>query len=296
VGLPVIVTETNRPRGLARRLLLSLRPVRRLADDRDRQRRGRRRAEKQVAIAQRQIDELKAHVNELSTSAPPANGAGSEAIQPLNYLFVMTYGRSGSTLVQGLLDSIPGYLIRGENRGAVYRLYQFHRALEDARDQFGETEALTPRDSWYGIDQYSAISALVRMRSMMLDTLLKPQPDTRVIGFKEIRWFYDDWERYLTFFRELFPGARFVINTRDHNGVANSKWFAKQPKEDVLAKLAGFEAQLDAMAAVLGDAAYRVHYDDYVADPKALAGLFDWLGEPFDVTAVTETMAVKHSF
>ena len=31
----------------------------------------------------------------------------------------MTYGRSGSTLVQGLLNSIPGYLIRGENSAAL---------------------------------------------------------------------------------------------------------------------------------------------------------------------------------
>lgn len=290
------MSDANRLRALARKIALRIPPVRRLVEDRARLRRQRWRAEKKAAIAARQIDELKAHVAELSATAPAGGGATGAATQPLNYLFVVTYGRSGSTLLQGVLDTIPGYLIRGENRGAVYRLFQFHRALEDARDEFGETEALTPRDSWYGIDQYAASSALARMRSMMLDTLLKPEPDTRVVGFKEIRWFYPDWEKYLTFFRELFPGARFVINTRDHEGVANSKWFARQPKEEVLSKLVGYEEQLDAMATVLGDAAFRVHYDDYVADPKTLAGLFEWLGEPFDVAAVTETMAVKHSF
>lgn len=290
------MSEERRPRGLVRKLALRIPPVRRLVEDRDRLRRQRWRAERHAALATRQVEELKAHVAELSTVAPRIDEAADATTQQLNYLFVLTYGRSGSTLVQGLLDTIPGYLIRGENRGAVYRLYQFHQALEAARDEFGETEALTPRDSWYGIDEYAASSALARMRSMLLDTLLKPQPDTRVVGFKEIRWFYRDWERYLTFFRDLFPGARFVINTRDHEGVANSKWFAKQPREDVLNRLAGFEEQLDAMAAVLGDAAYRVHYDDYVADPKVLAGLFEWLGEPFDVATVTGTMAVKHSF
>jgi hypothetical protein len=178
----------------------------------------------------------------------------------------------------------------------LYRLYQFHQALEAARDEFGRTESLTPRDSWYGIDEYSSSAAITRMRSLMLDTLLKPQPDTRVVGFKEIRWFYADWSKYLAFVREVFPGARFVINTRDHEGVANSRWWGNHPKEDVLRKLAGYEKQLDAMAEKLGDAAFRVHYDDYVADPQALAGMYAWLGEEFDVAAVTETLAIKHSF
>lgn len=289
------MTGANRSRALARKFALRVPPVRRLVDDRDRLRRARWAAEKRAATANRQIEELKQHIAELTASGS-GNRDASGRSEPLGYLFVVAYGRSGSTLVQGVLDSIPGYLIRGENRGVLYRLYQYHQALEAARDEFGRTESLTPRDSWYGIDQYAAGAAIARMRALMLDTLLKPQPDTRVIGFKEIRWFYKDWERYLGFVREVFPGARFVINTRAHEGVANSQWWGKRPKEDVLRTLADYEKQLDAMAAVLGDAAYRVHYDDYVADPKSLAGLFDWLGEPFDVAAVTETMGIKHSF
>ena len=49
------------------------------------------------------------------------------------------------------------------------------------------------------------------------------------------------------------------------------------------------------VAAGLGDAAYRVHYDDYVADPGVLRGLFEWLGEDFDEQRVREVMATPHS-
>jgi hypothetical protein len=290
------VTEpTSSRRSLARKLAMSVPPVRRLVTERDEQRTARWRAEKRLAAARRQIDDLKKHVTALSANAPAA-GPPDAPLQPLNYLFVVSYGRSGSTLVQGLLNAIPGYLIRGENRGVSYRLYQYHQALEAARDEFSRRESLSPRDSWYGIDTYSAITALGQMRTLMLDSLLKPQPDTRVIGFKEIRWFYDDWRRYLTFVQELFPGARFVVNTRDHEGVANSQWWGKHPREEVLRRLKKYEKQLTAMREVLGDAAFHIHYDDYVADPAALAGLFEWLGEPFDRTAVTATMAVRHSF
>ena len=37
-------------------------------------------------------------------------------MRELDYVFVMTYGRSGSTLLMGILNSIPGWLLRGENR------------------------------------------------------------------------------------------------------------------------------------------------------------------------------------
>ena len=46
----------------------------------------------------------------------------------LRHVFVMTYGRSGSTLLMGILNSIPGWLLRGENRHAMRHLYDFHRS------------------------------------------------------------------------------------------------------------------------------------------------------------------------
>ena len=53
------------------------------------------------------------------------------------YLFVVTYGRSGSTLLMGLLNSIPGYLIRGEWRREGKR----HEARRDHEGTM-ETEHL----------------------------------------------------------------------------------------------------------------------------------------------------------
>lgn len=119
------MTDSKRSRAL-RELALSVPPIRRLVDDRDGLRRSKRRAVKQLAGAERQIAKLKQHAAELSMGIPADGDAARPARQPLGYLFVVTYGRSGSTLVQGLLNSIPGYLIRGENRGVLYRLYQYH--------------------------------------------------------------------------------------------------------------------------------------------------------------------------
>ena len=47
--------------------------------------------------------------------------------------------------------------------------------------------------------------------------------------------------------------------------------------------------------ALPGDAAYRVHFDDYTADPTVLRGLFDWLGEDWDENRVRAVLGVRHS-
>ena len=71
-----------------------------------------------------------------------------------------------------------------------------------------------------------------------------------------------------------------------------SGWWAEG---DHAAGLARAEEGILRLAESLGDAAYRVHYDDYVADPASLRGLFAWLGEPFDEESVVSVMARKHS-
>lgn len=211
----------------------------------------------------------------------------------MDHLFVMTYGRSGSTLLMGVLNSTPGYLIRGENQQAVRHLFHFHR------DCLAEKQRRHPRRTshsthpWFGINGFDEAVSLDRIRELVDATLLRPEPDTRVTGFKEIRWYHEDLADYVAWLRQLFPGSRFVVNTRNLDDVAASGWWAQKP--DAREVLEGIERRILEVADGLGDAAYRVHYDDFVADPTVLQGLFAWLGEPWDGERVRATMEVRHS-
>ena len=210
----------------------------------------------------------------------------------LGYVFVMTYGRSGSTLVQGILNSIPGYLIRGENSAALNHLYAFHQTLlaESERGNLANRRKVT--HPYFGMPDFPPAASLAGIRRLVLDTILRPEPDTRVTGFKEIRWYHEDLAEYVAFLRQVFPGARFVVNTRNQADVLKSKWWAKKDNSDYLA---GIERRILAVAEGLGDAAYRVHYDNYVADPSVLRGLYAWLGEEFDSDRVRATLGTRHS-
>lgn len=220
------------------------------------------------------------------------------ANRDLDYVFVLTYGRSGSTLVMGILNSIPGYLIRGENQDALRHLYRFHTTMTEAAAARPKKRSRMSTDPHFGIADFPQRVSLNQLRRLALATVLRPKDETRVTGFKEIKWTAatppeaGELASYVAWLRRVFPGARFVVNTRDHQAVLASRWWARGDKS---AALESIETEILAVAEDLGDAAYRIHFDDYVADPESLRGLFGWLGEEFDAERVTEVMAVKHS-
>ena len=213
----------------------------------------------------------------------------------LGYVFVVTYGRSGSTLLMGVLNSLPGYLVRGENGGAVHHLFRFHQTLATEKVRADPPVLRQRTHPFFGIADVPLPRSVEDSRRLLLDTVLRPRPDTRVTGFKEIRWAQPDLVEYVAWLREVCPGARFVVNTRAHADVLRSKWWAEGDPDSRSATLAGIERRLLDLAADLGDAAYRVHYDDYVADPTVLRGLVEWLGETWDEPAVRAVMDRRHS-
>ncbi len=220
----------------------------------------------------------------------------------LGYLFIVTYGRSGSTLLQGVLNSIPGYLVRGENRQAMRHLWEFHRTAVQERQRqrrSQENRGLEPgghtaADAFFGIDDFPVRRSLAGIRRLAVETLLRPAPDTRVTGFKEIRWSEEDVGDYVAWLRRVFPDARFVVNTRDLDDVSRSKWWAEDPA--ARDGLQAVEARLLDLAASLGDAGFHVHYDDYVADPSRLRPLFEWLGEEYDEGRLRDVFETRHSY
>ncbi|MGW0231519.1 sulfotransferase [Actinopolymorpha singaporensis] len=244
-----------------------------------------------------QNDRLRAEVDRLTLQLDAVRGgatASTDGRIDLRYLFVVTYGRSGSTLLMSLLDGTPGYCIRGENGGVLHRLFEYHSAALEARVKWSGEEPLTPIHPWYGIEEYPPGLATARMRQLVTETLLRPEPGTRVSGFKEIRWWQSPPDDYLGFVETLFPGARFVLNTRNLADVAKSRWMAHRP--NAMADLATLEERLREAVGKRGERGYHVHFDDYVRDPSVLRGLFNWLGEEYDEERVTRTLAVRHSF
>lgn len=217
---------------------------------------------------------------------------------PGGYVFIVTYGRSGSTLLQRLVNTLPGYQIRGENNNALVPLFDSWRAIVKSPNIFGMRAQGAPSSSshpWFGAeridpDRYSA--ALVES---FVRTVLQPAPGVQVSGFKEIRLLHDPehFTAYLEFLLQVFPKARLVFNTRNHADVMQSGWWRGQDPERVKGVLTAAEAVFHAVHASHPDRSVLLQYDAYTADHAAFEPLFDLLGAHPGADIIADVMATR---
>jgi hypothetical protein len=217
----------------------------------------------------------------------------------MRYLTVVTYGRTGSTVLQGALNALPGVMVRGENYSALRGLNAYVQAVAETADRH---HAGKPTHPWFGSARLDPTAVVDDLRRHVLATLLRPRPDTRWIGFKEVRYepghfaAYDDLLNYLLFLDKLFPGIVYLLNVRDPVHAARSGWWPGN--ENALEVLATTRAWLvDAardLARMLGDSRVQLlDYDEWKDDPQLLVDAFAALGLPDAPEAVRRAAGTR---
>ncbi|WP_068119248.1 sulfotransferase [Tropicimonas marinistellae] len=214
------------------------------------------------------------------------------------YVFVVTYGRSGSTLLQNLLNGIHGYCIRGENNEVALHLGSAWCAMKDfapMRGVRGKGDPTEPSHPWYGAELTDPNTFGRVLADAFVREILKLPPGTRVGGFKEIRYLTPRREfiQQMRFLKTVFPNPRFVFNTRDHEAVARSGWWSECDPAEVKETLARAEDNWDIFIANNPACCLKLHYDDYIAHPEAFDALFDFLGEDRDPALVARVLGTR---
>lgn len=213
------------------------------------------------------------------------------------YVFVVTYGRSGSTLTSNYLNSFPGYCIRGENNyviaplcDAIRRLgnYNFSDRRKDNGKPFSDRRADlqrimgTPKDPWYGAEAVDPDRFAKAMFNDFVKEILSPPIGTRVAGFKEIQWAnnLDLIEENLDIISRYFPHTRFVFQTRDVQDIVKSGWWAKRPISEVQRYIQNADAVFQKYAAG-NDSCLHIRYEDLTRGNESLRKIADFLEEDF---------------
>lgn len=209
-------------------------------------------------------------------------------------VFVVTYGRSGSTLLQSLLQSIPGAHFSGENYAVLEGLYQATLRAHRTRTNWGK-EDRPPNHPWHGASGIDPARFESKLAKLFVDEIIQPPATARWIGFKEIRYVAlgDDLAGYLQFIRRTFPNAHFVFNSRRAEDVAKSKWWAKRPEDEVISLVERTDARFADYAKAYPDHSKHVSYDETVADPSSLKPVFDMLGEELDLDLAQSILSVR---
>lgn len=215
--------------------------------------------------------------------------------QQQRFVFIITYGRSGSTLVQKILQSIPGYFIRGENKNTLYELFGAYEAAMETRYVHGKKEH-EHEAPWFGAHDIVPERFATKMAALFVEEILQPPLDARVVGFKEIRFpdIPDEkFEPYLNFLHRYFPGCKFIFNSRRWRDVAQSGWWKTMDPALVEKLVKSCDARFAAYMNAYPGRGVQLHYEEITEDVSAIKALFDFLGEPMDAPLIDEIITTK---
>lgn len=171
----------------------------------------------------------------------------------MRFILICATGRSGSTTLMRIINTIPNTNICGENNNALFYLLKFYknlkytmtmRHIEQVNGKYVHLsyERYIEKDikpAWY--NSYNFNRMKVKIKEMIID-MFKINEKTEIIGFKEIR--YCDKLDILNTFIELFPNTQIIIHIKnDIEKQSKSSWWAKNPEESKL-KLQKYNKQL----------------------------------------------------
>jgi hypothetical protein len=212
-------------------------------------------------------------------------------------VLICATGRSGSTTLQRLLNTIPESNICGENAGAINALLEFYRRLKlsssekiPGRMRPASYESLVQnkvKPAWYNSYNYAN---MVNMIKCTILNMFKNKESTTLWGFKEIR--YDAGNiRYLKDFKELFPQTKVIVHVRENiQSQSQSGWFKKDPK--AMTFLSKTTKELLDFALANREWCYLSSFER-MFDRNHLQNVFQFIGcrEKYDEGKISEVLA-----
>lgn len=210
-------------------------------------------------------------------------------------------GRSGSTLLQRVLNTHADITVWGEHGGALSGLAETWRALhhpatvqnlasgsDAAHVVIGVGPQVDRFDPW--VSAFTADDFSEHLRRMILDLFTAPLDESVRWGFKEIRYGRHVMEVLL----DMFPGARVVLLARDIEGQTASHFFRFGREYDLVSAAGLRDATqfvnrrirnwmrrydgLIGLAEAYPDRCHLVGYQDLVVDSERVKELFAELG------------------
>ena len=161
----------------------------------------------------------------------------------MQFIFIIAAGRSGSTVLQSLLNSNSDVLIRGENNNFFYETFAAYQSLHK------QNKSDQRNHPWFGFEYFEPDQYAKMVRKLGRKYLLgnHSRQTVKKLGFKEIRLFnlfnsqgiYSKRDflarkgvgpkteliAYLKYLKHLFPNSKTIFLRRNPHEIAESGWW-----------------------------------------------------------------------
>lgn len=212
-------------------------------------------------------------------------------------ILIVTYGRSGSTLLQGLLNSIDNVTIRGENFNFIYNLFYSYKSIESTSYHIKDTAKDLPTNPWYGATSIDLNQSKLDIKKLILNVLKKDIKKGEVVGFKEIRYLkLSNLEEYLDFILEVLPNTALIFNFRSTESTIKSGWWKDMDPKKTVPLIDGFKSKVLEYNSDKKENTFIINYEDLVDRTGNIEKLFNFLGASYDKDSVNKTLSTEHSY
>lgn len=203
----------------------------------------------------------------------------------------------------GILNSIPGVLIRGENFNLCAGLFRAWSSLVQTKLE-PKPKPMDSTHPFFGADVLDEKAFLQDAHALLRSQILagSSQP-IKCWGFKEIRYTgralnsagVPSLAQYLDFFSKLFPRSAFIFLTRAHENVLRSAFWNKTEKEKSRTEINAFEQEARTWSKLRADT-FWIDYENVIRQDPVLVDLFRFLGAQFDSGRVSAVLRHEHSY
>lgn len=211
-------------------------------------------------------------------------------------VLIVTYGRTGSTLLQGMLNTIDGMNMLGENEGAFFELFEYVRKFNRITTR---KDHVMPGSPFFSSGQLDPSSTKHAVKGV-LDAYFAPARMARgvvCVGFKDVRYadHPDQLDAYLRFLEDMLDDPAFIFLWRDHDEVLRSGWWKETDRIQGAAALDIVERQASLFAQDRQNC-FSLDYSDLADVSDRLAQLFSFLGATMDVDKIGDILSIPHSY
>lgn len=194
-----------------------------------------------------------------------------------SYVFVVTYGRSGSTLTQGMLNTLPRTLVRGENNLFLLPLFRSYAGLQAFQGKFGGPGAAKSSSAFYGLREVDLDAFATSVRDLVQQQLLGEVAATEVdrLGFKEVLWHRikpQEWAGFFDFLDSAFGQPLYVLNRRDIAMTSTSGFWQKKQPGVAEKQITRVRRLQDFLRESRPTRSFDTQFEDMTSDDSAVAG------------------------
>lgn len=141
-----------------------------------------------------------------------------------DFILICAVGRSGSTTLQRIINTIPNTDIHGENYNGLTYLMNYQENIDVLKNSISKYDSYkNSKPCWYNFFDYDVMSLLIKR--LIIEFLKNGRENSTTLGFKEIRYTPDNI-KFLKQFKKIFPKTKVILHIKiDTISQSKSSWF-----------------------------------------------------------------------